>query len=100
MTGMLMDKSVNLSSCAEKMELVFVCMNNRPIMLDRSFLVHLVAEKIHCGVVGTGPGLLEWVAMAHFRMVLSTSIPNPSCAFPGGRGWDGVSLPPLQLQSG
>lgn len=100
MTGVLMDKSVDLSSCAEKMELFFICMKNKPIMLGRSFLVHLVAEKIHCGVVGTGPGLPEWVAMAHFRVPLSTSIPNPSCAFPGGRGWDGVSLPPLQLRSG
>lgn len=100
MTDVLMDKSADLSSCAEKMELVFICMKNKSITSGGSFLVLPVAEKIPCGVVGTGPGLPERVAMARFEVPLSTSIPNPSCAFPEGQGWDDVSLPPLQLRSG
>ena len=62
MTDVLMDKSADLSSCAEKMELVFICMKNKSITSGGSFLVLPVAEKIPCGVVGTGPGLPERVS--------------------------------------
>lgn len=44
------DKTWDLSPYAEKVELLFICMKNKPIMLDRSLVALLVVWKIQCGV--------------------------------------------------
>ena len=83
MTDVLMDKSMDLSSCAEKMELVFICMKNKSIMLGGSFLVLPVAEKIPCGwwaqVQGCQNGLL-W----HVRGAALSVHPEPQLCLPRG----------------
>lgn len=50
MMDTLMDKTWDLSPFAEKVELLFICMKNKPIMLDRSLVALLAVWKIQCGV--------------------------------------------------
>ena len=51
MMDTLMDETWDLSPFAEKVELLFICMKNKPIMLGRSFVALLVVWKIQCGLI-------------------------------------------------